>query len=201
MNISTQSVLWGITLSLFLGGLGLPIPENPLLIGGGYAISQHMSPVLPSLFLWYLGIICGDLVLFAAVYWLFSRPSLSGLLERLVRQDRLEKYQKVFANLGGWTLFLARFTFFIRALAYIAAGAARYPLRRFLVVDGISVAIQLLMFVGIGYSAGDKLELAKASAQQIGILLTGAILLTVLLSLVATILMKRLTERKSSGTT
>ena len=96
---------------------------------------------------------------------------------------------------------MARFTFFIRALAYISAGAARYPLRRFLVVAGISVAFQLLMFVGIGYSAGDKLELAKASAQQIGILLTGAILLTVLLSLVATILMKRLTERKSSETT
>jgi membrane protein DedA with SNARE-associated domain len=201
MNISTQSVLWAITLSLFLGGLGLPVPENPLLIGGGYAISQHMSPVLPSFFLWYLGIICGDLILFAAVYWLFSRPSLSGLLERLVRRDRLEKYQKVFENLGGWTLFLARFTFFIRALAYIAAGAARYPLHRFLAVDGISVAIQVLMFVGIGYFAGDKLELAKASAHQVGILLAGAILLTVLISLVATIIMKRLTEKKSSRTT
>ncbi|MCP4666729.1 MAG: hypothetical protein GY849_10205 [Deltaproteobacteria bacterium] len=197
MAIAAQSVLWGISLSLFLGGLGLPIPENPLLMAGGYAVSQHISPLLPSLLLWYAGIICGDLVLFAAVFWLFSRPPLSNLLARIVRQDRLEKYQKIFARLGGWTLFLARFTFGIRALAYIAAGAARYPLLRFLAVDGISVAVQVLMLVGVGYYAGEKIAWAKATIHEIGVLLTIVALVTVLISVAATFLMRRFVEQKS----
>jgi undecaprenyl-diphosphatase len=196
MEIYTQSVLLGISLSLFFGGLGFPIPENPLLIGGGYAISKQVSPLLPSLILWSLGIICGDLALYAAVHWLFSRSSLSGLLGRLVRKDRLERYQETFTSLGGWTIFLARFTFGIRAVAYVAAGAARYPLPRFLAVDGISVIVQVLIFVGIGYHAGDRIEWAKATADEIAILLSIVVAITIVLSVAATLIMKRYTERK-----
>jgi len=200
MKTYTQSVLWGICVSLFFGGLGLPIPENPLLIGGGYAISQGVSPPLPSLLFWFLGIICGDISLFAAVRWLFSRATLSGLLGRFVREDRLERYQETFTSLGGWTLFLARFAFGIRAVAYIAAGAARYPLLRFLAVDGISVAVQVFLFIGLGYYAGDRVEWAKATAHDIALLLTAIVLLSILLSLAATFLMKRLAARKSRPT-
>jgi membrane protein DedA with SNARE-associated domain len=196
MEIYSKSVLLGITLSLFLGGLGFPIPENPLLIGGGYAISQQVSPPLISFLFWFLGIICGDLTLYAAVHWLFTRPILSGLLNRFVRRDQLEKYKLAFASLGGWTLFLARFTFGIRAVAYIAAGAARYPFLRFLAVDGVSVAIQVLIFVGIGYYAGDRVEWAKASANEIAIALLIVVLLTVLLSFGATVIMKKFMNKK-----
>ena len=196
MEIYSKSVLLGIGLSLFLGGLGFPIPENPLLIGGGYAIAQQVSPPVISPLFWFLGILCGDLTLYAAVRWLFTRPSLSGLLNRFVRKDKLEKYQETFASIGGWTLFLARFTFGLRALVYIAAGAARYPFFRFMAVDGISVAIQVLIFVGIGYHAGDRVEWAKATADEIAILLTIVVLLTIVLTLGATVIMKKFTKEK-----
>ena len=196
MEIYSKSVLLGIGLSLFLGGLGFPIPENPLLIGGGYAIAQQVSPPVTSPLFWFIGILCGDLTLYAAVRGLFTRPSLSGLLKRFVRQDKLEKYQETFASIGGWTLFLARFTFGLRALVYIAAGAARYPFFRFMAVDGISVAIQVLIFVGIGYHAGDRVEWAKATADEIAILLTIVVLLTIVLTLGATVIMKKFTKEK-----
>ena len=197
MVLDTQSILWGIALSLFLGGLGFPIPENPLLMGGGCAISQQLTPSLPSIALWFIGIICGDLLLFVTVFWLFSRPPVSRLVSRIVRQDRLEKYQKTFARLGGWTLFLARFTFGIRAVAYIAAGAARYPLARFLAVDGISVAIQVLLFVGIGYYAGERINWAEATVHDVMVLLTILALVAIFISVGATVLMKRFAEQKS----
>ncbi len=192
-----HSLHWAIALSLFLGGLGVPVPENPFLLGGGYAISQEIITIIPGLTLWYVAIICGDLALFGFFRWAFSRPSLLRFALRFIRQDRLEKYQAAFLRKGGWMLFLARFTFGIRAVAYIAAGIAHYPLRRFLLVDGASVGIQVMLFVGIGSYAGENIEWAKATAQEIAVLLVGVIVLTICLSLGAMAVLKKFTRKAS----
>lgn len=161
-----RSVFWAIAILLFLGGLGIPVPENPALMGGGYALHKHLSPPLVSLCVWYLAIMVGDSLLFASAYWLFTRPTLSELLDRYVGRKRLEEYRTTFAGRAGWTLFLARFTFGIRALVYLAAGAARYPWQRFLAVDGVSVAAQVLLFVGIGYYAGERIQWALSTGKK-----------------------------------
>lgn len=169
--MSVQSVFWAIALTLFFGALGFPIPENPILMGGGYAIFKDISPFATSLVLWYFAILSGDTILFAVSYWFFNRPALSAFLKRYIGAKRLASYEKAFASRGGWTLFLARFTYGIRAVAYIAAGAAHYPWRRFLVVDGLSVAIQVPLFVGVGYFAGERIELAGKTGEKILILI------------------------------
>jgi len=189
-------VLWGITFSLYAGGVGIPVPENALLIAGGYAIYQEICPIAVGMSLWFAALICGDITLFLLVRWLFSRAPFSHVLDRLVRPDKLEKYKKAFSRHGGWTLFLARFAFGIRAAAYVAAGAANYPFRRFLVVDSASVGIQILLFIGIGYYGSGQIEWAKAAVHEIAILLTVFVLLSVLVSIVASILIKRFTKQE-----
>ena len=196
MQTATHSVLWGITLSLFLGGLGLPVPENALLIAGGYAIYQKICLPAAGILLWYTAIICGDIAIFLLVRWLFTRPSLSAFIKRFVKPDKLEKYKKAFSRHGGWTLFLARFTFGIRAVAYIAAGAANYPLWKFLAVDGVSVGVQTFLFIGIGYYGSSRIEWAKAAAHEIAILLTVFAILSVLVSVAASMLIRRFAEQK-----
>jgi len=64
MQTVTHSVLWGITLSLFAGGLGVPVPENALVIAGGYAIYQGLCPPVLAMALWYAALILGDTTLF-----------------------------------------------------------------------------------------------------------------------------------------
>lgn len=198
MEANGRSVFWAIAFSLFLGGLGFPIPENPLLMGAGYAISQSMTK-FAGLPLWFLAIVSGDFILFAAVRWLFTWPSLKGLVLKLVGQNRLKLYQKAFLHHGGWTLFLARFTFGIRAAAYVAAGVASYPWIKFLLVDGISVGIQLVVFVSIGYFAGDRISLAEATAKTIALLLTGAILLSIGASWGATRIIRKFTRQEGGN--
>ena len=192
--MSIHSVFWAITISLFVGALGFPIPENPILMGGGYAIFQQISPPAASLAIWYLAIVSGDAILFAIAFWFFNRPTLSAFLNRTFGSRRLEQYQKVFASRGGWTLFLARFTFGLRAVAYIAAGAARYSWRRFLVVDSISVAIQVILFVGIGYFAGERMQWTNETGERILILIG----IFAFISLVATWMSAFITRKISS---
>ena len=189
------SVIWLIAFALLLGGLGLPVPENPALVGGGYAIYSGVVETIPGLCLWYLAIICGDIVLFGVARWFFGRPSPSGWLKRWAGKKRFERYQRAFLSWGGWTLFLARFTFGIRAVAYFAAGAASYPWIRFLVVDSVSVAIQVLMFVSIGYYAGERVELAKTASTKIALLLSLAAILTLIFTWVYALFVRRLWNR------
>ncbi len=188
------SVSWAIGIALFLGGLGLPVPENPALVGGGYAIYQGAASPITALCLWYLAILCGDFVLFAIARWFFGRPSPSVWLKRWAGRKRFQRYQQAFLSWGGWTLFLARFTFGIRAVAYFAAGAAKYPWIRFLVVDAVSVAIQVIMFVGIGYYAGERVEWAKASSIKIALLLTLAAILTLIFTWIYALLVRRISD-------
>ncbi len=190
-GMNVQSVIWVIALTLFLGGVGFPVPENPILLGAGYAIFKQVSPPIPSLCVWYLAILCGDLVLFAMAHWLFTRSVTSGVLRRYLGEKRMNKYQSAFVSLGGWMLFLARFTFGVRSVAYIAAGAARYPWLRFLTADGLSVAIQVLLFVGIGYYAGEKIEWARASGEKIALLLGILALVSLLLTWVSLATMQK----------
>jgi len=193
--LKVRSAFWAITILLFLGGLGIPVPENPALMGGGYVLHRHLSPPVVSLFIWYLAIMLGDSLLFASSYWLFTRPTLSELLDRYVGRKRLEEYRTTFAGRAGWTLFLARFTFGIRALVYLAAGAARYPWQRFLAVDGVSVAVQVLLFVGIGFYAGERTTWAQSTGEKIALLLGICALGGIVVSYISSILLRKLSNR------
>jgi membrane protein DedA with SNARE-associated domain len=191
MNI--KSVFWAITLTLFLGAMGLPIPENPVLMGGGYAIFKKISPPMASLGIWYFAIWLGDAILFGVAYWFFTRPGMARFLTRYVGKKRFQAYRLAFAAKGGWTLFLARFTFGIRAVAYVAAGAAHYSWKRFLVVDGISVAIQVLLFVGIGYFAGEKIDWAQDTGEKLVLILGLLALITLIITWICTYLLRKST--------
>jgi membrane protein DedA with SNARE-associated domain len=185
-------VTWVIAVALFLGGLGLPVPENPLLLGGGYAIFKKVSPSATSLFFWWLAIVCGDLLLFGTAHWVFTRRATSNLLSRYLSESRLNRYRRAVAYRGALILFLARFTFGIRAVAYVAAGMAHYPWSRFLVVDSLSVAIQVVLFVGIGYYAGERVEWARATGEKAAVLLGIFVVVTAVATLLASAVLKKL---------
>ena len=192
--MKAHTYVWAIAATLFLGGAGLPIPENPVLIGGGFAIHRQVCSSIISLCLWFSAITAGDIFLFCISRWLFTRPRLLIFLGKRVGERRHERYRAAFANHGGWTLFLARFTFGLRAVAYLAAGAARYPWRRFLAWDSLSVAIQVLLFVGIGYFAGDEIEAAMLTGEKIALLLTFATLAGIVMTCVFSTFVERLSH-------
>lgn len=144
-----------------------------------------------------LAILCGDFILYTVVRSFCSQPSLSDRLKRWTGRSLFEKYQQAFKSWGGWTLFLARFTFGVRAVAYFAAGAVAYSWMRFPVVDGLSVAIQVLMFVGMGYCAGEKVEWAEATGTKIALLLSIAAILPLIFTWIYVALVRRVSNRNT----
>jgi membrane protein DedA with SNARE-associated domain len=190
-----EPVTWAVAGSLLLSALGLPLPENPLLIGGGVAISEGLSSRLFSLPLWFAAIVLGDLVLYAIAYGLFTRPRVARILVRLAGAERLALFQDLFATRGAWTLFLARFTYGLRAVAYVAAGAAHFSPRRFVLVDSLAVGLQLLLFVGLGHYAGGQVEWARQTSGRLVAVLAVLALLTLGITWGSTLLVRRMARR------
>jgi membrane-associated protein len=63
---------------------------------------------------------------------------------------------------GGWLLVLNRFLPSLRALVFVAAGAAGLPLRRVLALGGLSALLWNVLLVGLGVVLGRNAERIEA---------------------------------------
>ena len=86
--------------------------------------------------------------------------------------------------------------FGLRAAAYIVAGAAQYPWKRFLLIDALFVGVQTFLFVGIGYYAGERIEWARQTAKRIALLLV--VVASLLLTWLVSVWFKKISGFKSN---
>ncbi len=77
------------------------------------------------------------------------------------------------------------------------AGPPNYPFRKFLAIDGLSVGLQIVLFIGVGYYGSGQIEWAKAAVHEIAILLTLFAVLSILASVAASMVIKQFADRKS----
>ena len=68
-------------------------------------------------------------------------------------QEQLDRY-------GLLVVFFGRYLTGVRPAVFLAAGAARIPVRKFIVVDGLSALVSLLVWVLVGWAASGWIELA-----------------------------------------
>lgn len=140
-----------ILLGLALTQLGLPVPETPFIIAAG-VVSQRMRLCLA----WPIMACClavglGDLALYYLAYTLgpaaFRRRPLCWLLPPAA-QTRVDE---LFEKRGALTLFVARFISGVRICVFVLAGFRRVPLWRFLLGDGLAIALTVPVFATLGY--------------------------------------------------
>jgi membrane protein DedA with SNARE-associated domain len=129
---------------VFFPGIGIPpfVPEEVMI--GANALLLVKYPELRWFFAWpttLIGVVTADAVL----YWfgrlcgpqLFDRPR----VRKVLKPERLTRLQGGFDQHGFKILLTARMLAPIRAVAFIFAGAIKYPFHRFLMADGLFVAV------------------------------------------------------------
>jgi membrane protein DedA with SNARE-associated domain len=65
-----------------------------------------------------------------------------------------------------------------------------------LAVDGVSVAIQVLLFVGIGYYAGERTTWAQTTGEKIAFLLFIFAVAEIMVSYLSSVVLKKLSTGK-----
>lgn len=144
---------------------GLPVVglvavlEGPIItVLAGWAAAQGLLPLWPLAVVLVLADLIGDLAFYAlgrqGAAWV-PQP----LRDRLgLHPERLDGVARRFHTRGGRILIMGKLTHSAGALILTAAGAARMPLRPFVVYNLMATVPKSLIFLALGHIAGHAWE-------------------------------------------
>ncbi len=171
---------------LVLCGIGLPLPEEPVLLMAGAVVVELTSgghePEVQLLRMTLdcaVGILIGDL----ATFYL-GRTVGTGIFRiRLVRliatRPRRVRAERFFRRYGAWAIFLARFFAGVRLVMYFGAGMSRrVSYLKFVFMDFLGVVVAVPVSVWLGFIAYRDLRDWNMARHKLGafhVILFGAI--------------------------
>jgi membrane protein DedA with SNARE-associated domain len=140
----------GLFTLLTLGIVGLPVPDETLLVFSGYLISKgDLSPV-PTYLIAFAGSVCG-----VTLSYLIGRSGGFYLVIRYGRflrltPERIDSVRKWFERIGKWILFIGYFFVGVRHLSALVAGSARLEWRTFALFAYPGALVWSVTFVSLG---------------------------------------------------
>jgi membrane protein DedA with SNARE-associated domain len=148
----------GLLVVLVLCGLGLPVPEDAVLLTGGFLAHRGVVDYPVALAISFVGVITGDCSLF-----FLGRRFGTGLLRYFGlmhpgSQRSIARMRAFMDRHGHRAVFYGRFLAGLRALVYLSAGSLGVPVSRFLMYDLLGAAISVPLVVSLGYLFGGEIE-------------------------------------------
>jgi membrane protein DedA with SNARE-associated domain len=144
----------GIFLAVVLGNVGVPIPEETVLLLAGYAASRGVLRLPVVVIVGVISAAAGDNI----GYWLGHRYGRRAI-ERFghlafIPPARLEKISAFMTRYGALAIFAARFIVGVRTLAGPLAGATGVRPLTFVTANILGALVYVPYAVGIGYGVG-----------------------------------------------
>lgn len=159
----------GIALVFGICAIGLPLPEELVLIAAGYVCAKF--PEKASLH--WMMIWCATSILsFDGIPYLLGRVFGARLLRIrwmrvIVTRRRLADFDRWFRKRGDLVIFFARFLAGIRTIAFFTAGVMKMPAQRFLMLDGLGVAIIVPLMIFIGHRGAGVIDVVIEGVQAV----------------------------------
>jgi len=162
---------FGTFFLLFLCGIALPMPEEPILIAAGYVAWKSIAvagshPVN----VWVLmacalcGVMLGDLTIYSVGKrhgdWIFR----FWILRRVFPERRLERARRLFAGHGAKVVFLGRFMAGVRLVVFFTAGMLGVRIGTFFLFDVLAALLTVPISIYAGYHFGSDIDDALAFA-------------------------------------
>ena len=172
-----------IFLFLLLCGLGMPIPEDIILLTTGYFVHTGDIKLIPALIITYIAVLIGD----TFIYLIGRIWGLSILKKKFFRRIFSEKKIEIarhhFNLYGSKTVFFARFVVGIRSVTFWSAGVVGFKYWQFIIHDGLAALISVPAIVYIGYFFGENLDyiVKKVKRIEIALSVVGGLLLILLI--------------------
>ncbi len=183
----------GVFLALLATGLGVPIPEDIILITGGVVAAQNNSFFLMCL-TGLAGVLVGDLIIYGLGYHYGEAILQRRPFNWLVTPDRLRKVRGYYRRYGYWAIFISRFLAGLRATSFLLAGLSHVPLRIFLLADGVAALISVPFFIFLGHYFADDIQTLTGTISA----LKGDALLIVLAGVVLVLLYVAIRRRRAA---
>jgi membrane protein DedA with SNARE-associated domain len=165
--LSTWGYL-GIFIFVFMGNLGIPVPEETVLLVGGFMAGRGDLDLRTVYAVGIASAVAGDCCGF-----LFGRTGGQRLMERLANRfesvrKRYRRLQGFFRTHGAKAVFMARFIAGARFMAGPMAGAAGMGFIRFLGWNLLGATIWCSLVITVGYLVGDELQWVESLVHRAG---------------------------------
>ncbi|HEX7359865.1 MAG TPA: DedA family protein [Bryobacteraceae bacterium] len=181
LDLLLQYRYFGLFCLLCLGIVGLPIPDETLLVFAGYLILRGiLDPWLAfitALAATMLGISISYAVGRALGYRVVPR---FGKYVHLTPK-RMERVNQWFSRMGAWLLTICYFIPGVRHFAALVAGMSRLRYRTFALFAYPGAVIWVAIFLAAGYFLGAQWERASATVQHDVLIGVGAACVAALL--------------------
>ncbi len=156
----------GLTALLMLGIVGLPIPDETLLVFSGFLVFQGKLSPLPTFFAGLAGAVSG-----ITISYLLGRTLGRTVVDRYGRYlhittERLDRVERWFERIGDWLLPAGFFIPGVRHFTALTAGIAGLPFPRFGVFAYCGAAVWVAFFLCLGYFVGNQWQAAMHVIHQ-----------------------------------
>jgi membrane protein DedA with SNARE-associated domain len=157
----------GVLLVLLLGSIGLPVPEEVPIVTAGILSHEQVMRWWLALPTCIVGVLSGDLLLYAAGRHWGERVLERRWLRRLLDRERLEHIEAAYRRRGALIVFLARHVIGLRAVAFLGAGIVGLPFWKFLLADGIAIAYGVPFNFTIAFLFSQHLHAVMAEVHRV----------------------------------
>lgn len=169
-NIAGMLAAWGyygIFAAVFVGNLGVPVPEETVMLAAGFLAGQVLLDLRLVYAVVILSAVTGD-----CCGYVIGRTGGQRIMTRLAdtfpfMRARYERLQLFFQTHGSKAVFMARFIAGVRFMAGPMAGACGMPFFQFLGWNVLGAIVWCSLVVTVGYLIGDELDPALALAHQV----------------------------------
>lgn len=159
LSHGSYALLFG---ALVAGGLGLPLPEDIVLLTGGAL--AHLGVVkLPLVIgVCFCGVLTGDLLLFHTARKLGPKVFEQKWLRGLLTAERRRHIDRLYARHGGKVIFFGRYMSVLRVLVFAMAAVQGVRTRTFLFWDALALSLSAPLLVALGYVFAQSIDRVAA---------------------------------------
>lgn len=163
----TANPYLSVAVLFVLCGLGLPLPEEIVLLAGGYICAKGHAE-LPWMMAWCAGgILVGDALPYVLGRVFGVRLLRLRWLRYIVTKQRLASFDRWFRRRGDWVILIARFLPGLRVVAFFTGGTMKMSWRRFLFLDGLGIVLIVPLLTWLGFHSASFIEGVIATVQKV----------------------------------
>ncbi|MHB0863799.1 DedA family protein [Paenibacillus sp. SEL3] len=180
--------------SLWLGIVGLPIPDEVIVMTGGAVTGMGILHPLPAFLIVYLGVISG-----LSLGYVLGRTVGTPILERLRRKKKMDKYitfsEKLIHKYGNFTICISYLLPIVRHIIPYIVGINKMSFKRYVLFSYSTGLIWTLIFFLLGRIFGDHVQAVGELIHRYGLQMALlVIMLTIIFFIMKLVWGKKTTE-------
>ncbi len=179
-----------ILVMLVVAGLGMPFPEELVLLSSGLLASHGTLTFWKALASCYLGVVLGDSLIYLVGSRLGIRVFEHPFFKRLFTPRLVAFLERHFRRHGVLTVIAARHLAGVRAPTFLVAGMTGLRFWKFALADSLSAMVTVPLSVWIGFHFGSQLPRVLGVLKRVHHA-TALILLAIAVVVAAVVLARR----------